>query len=123
MRRMVLYEQQVDLGIEGYPAEKGLYASLLKETRLHRQKDNAWRFVAPRCGTSDTWNLGPLWKAARAFLRENAHRTVALAELYDLWRDRPFGVKDGLLPVLSLAFLLTERSNLAFYREVCFRHD
>ena len=121
MRRMVLLEQEVDLGIEGYPAEKGLYASLLKETRLHRQKDGAWRFVAPRCGKSDTWNLGPLWKAARAFLRKNAHRTVALAELYDLWSDGPFGVKDGLLPVLSLAFMLTERSKLAFYREGVFQ--
>ena len=119
MRRMVLHEQEADLGIEGYPAEKGLYASLLKETGLHREKTNVWRFIAPR-GSGDAWNLGPLWKAARALLRKNVHRTVALSEVYDLWRDKPFGVKDGFLPVLSLVFLMSERSKLAFYRDGVF---
>ena len=121
MRRMVLHEHEADLGIEGFPAERGLYASLLKETCLHRQKGNVWRLIAPRSGRGDKWNLGPLWKAARALLRENAYRTVALSEIYDLWRDRPFGVKDGFLPVLSLVFMMSERSKLAFYRDGVFQ--
>ncbi|MCY4608612.1 MAG: ATP-binding protein [bacterium] len=122
MRRMVVRETKENLGIESFPAERGLYASVLKQTRLHRQRrDGIWHFVAPRHDTSDTSGLAPLWKAARALLRSNAGRTVPLSEIYRLWRDRPFGVKEGFLPVLTLAFMLSERSTLAFYREGVFQ--
>ena len=42
-------------------------------------------------------------------------------EIYDLWRQPPFGIKDGLLPVLAAAFVLSHRRELAFYREGLFQ--
>ena len=44
-----------------------------------------------------------------------------MEELYQLWQDQPYGVKSGLLPVLAVAFLLSQRENLAIYREGVFR--
>ena len=121
MRRMVMQEFEENLGIEGFPAERGLYASVLKQTGLHGPKRNGgWQFVAPR-STNDPFGLLPLWKAARDLLRNHAGRTLALSEVYRLWRDRPFGVKEGFLPVLALAFMLSERGTLAFYREGVFQ--
>ena len=46
---------------------------------------------------------------------------MSVAEIYDIWREAPFGIKDGLMPVLATAFALSNRDNLAFYREGVFQ--
>ena len=121
LRRMVLYEQDERLGIRGFPAEGGLYVSLLETTGLHCKKAEGWRFVSPDTSDVDPNCLGPLWDAARELLRANSDRVVPISDLYKLWRLAPFGVKDGLLPVLAVAFLLSERGTLAFYRQGVFQ--
>lgn len=46
---------------------------------------------------------------------------VRVSEIYDLWRRPPFGVKDGLMPVLAVAFILSCRDVVSVYREGIFR--
>ncbi len=121
LRRMVLNEGEERLGIEGFPAEGGLFASLLEATGLYQKKKQGWTFVAPTANDEDTRNLEPAWQAAIRFLENNAHRTVSAAEVYDIWRQAPFGIKDGLLPVLMVAFILSQRRALAFYRQGIFQ--
>ena len=121
LRRMVLSEGETRLGIEGFPAEGGLFASLLEATGLYRRTIQGWTFVAPTANDEDIRNLGPAWQAATRFLENNAYRTVSAAEIYDIWRQAPFGIKDGLLPVLVVAFLLSQRRDLAFYRQGIFQ--
>ena len=53
LRRMALNEGQERLGIDGYPAEGGLFNSLLEATGLYCQTSNGWRFVAPTPGGND----------------------------------------------------------------------
>ena len=120
LRRMVLHEGQERLGIEGFPAEGGLFASLLEATELYRYTLGGWKFVAPK-PEYDPCNLLPIWEAAAKLLEANAHRTVSVAEIFDLWRKTPFGVKDGLLPVLAVAFALSKSHTLAFYRQGVFQ--
>ena len=64
-----------------------------------------------------------MWNRAINYLKEHANRTVAISELFDMWRKPPFGVKDGLMPILAVAFLFSQRDNLAFYREGTFRAE
>ena len=120
LRRMALHESEHRLGIKGFPAERGLFASLLERTGLHAETANGWRFVEPGSGTEDPHNLGPTWEAAKIHLRSNANRSVSVAEIYDIWRKAPYGIKDGLLPILAAAFLLSQRTTLACYREGIF---
>ena len=121
LRRMALHESEHQLGINGFPAERGLFASLLERTGLHAETSNGWRFVDPASGAEDPHSLGPTWEAAKAHLRSNANRSVSVAEIYDTWRRPPFGIKDGLLPVLAAAFLLSQRTKLACYRDGLFQ--
>ena len=121
LRHMALNEGQARLGIAGFPAEGGLFASLLEATGLYAETAEGWRFVSPGSTGSDPCNLAPAWQAAAGLLAANAHRTVAVAELYDLWREPPFGIKDGLLPILVVAFILSNRHTLAFYRQGIFQ--
>ena len=122
LRRMVLNEGSERLGIRGFPAEAGLFVSLLLPTGLYRKsQDGSWRFSAPEPGSKDRHNLAPAWQAAGDLLRRNSHRAVPVSEIYSVWRRPPFGIKKGLLPVLSVAFLLSQRSSLALYRDGVFQ--
>ena len=123
LRRMVLHEGEERLGIKGFPAEGGLFVSMLESTGLYAQdKDkNTWRFTSPVESKKDSRNLAPMWKAALEHVQEHAGRTVAVSELLDLWQKPPYGVKKGLMPILAVAFLLSQQDKLAIYREGLFR--
>ena len=118
---MVLNEGEPRLGIDGFPAEGGLFASVLEATGLYLDDDKRWRFVSPTKTGIDPCHLAPMWNAAFAYVKQHAKRTVAVSELFELWRKPPFGVKDGLLPILAVAFLLSQRDKLAVYRDGIFR--
>jgi hypothetical protein len=119
LRAMVLNEGERRLGIEGFPAEGGLFASILEATGLYTRGRAGWRFVPPP--DDDPCRLLPIWEAAAAFVKTHADRPIAVSEIYDLWRSQPYGVKDGLMPVLAVAFILSQREDIALYREGIFR--
>ena len=103
-----------DLGFEGknYPAERGLYISLLKETGIH----DASTYKAP----SKDNTLFPLWDAADKLLKSR-QGTVSANEIIDLWGQAPIGLKAGLGPVFLSAFILSRRDRVAVYGEGVFQ--
>jgi len=123
LRRMVLNEGEPRLGIVDFPAEGGLLASLLEGTGLYRMETDVWAFNAP--GDDDPSRLVPMWKAAMQRIKRQRKRPISMAEVYDVWRAPPYGVKDGLMPILGVAFILSQRESLAVYREgvFCARFD
>lgn len=114
----VLNEGLEGLGFEKFPAEKGLFVSLVSSNNLYQKNGSKWSFVAP-VKTSKS-NLYDLWEATKDFLKENSHRNVSVVEIYEIWRQPPFGTKDGVMPLLAVLFMLTERKTLAHYREGMF---
>ena len=121
LRRMVLNEGEPRLGIGGFPAEGGLFASLLEATDLYARRGKRWRFASPITGGDDPCRLAPMWRRAFGYVKEHANRTVAVSELFDEWMKPPFGVKNGLMPILAVAFVLSHRDKLAVYRDGVFR--
>jgi len=120
LRAMVREEGNERLGINGFPAEGGLYASLLEATNLYRRTRGGPRFVPPG-ESGDPACLAPMWKAALNYIKTHGDRTIAVSELFGVWSAPPFGVKAGLMPVLITAFILSERDKLAIYRQGIFR--
>ena len=121
LRRMVLNERDERLGIDGFPAEGGLYYSLLEATGLHQATAEGWQIVSPDGRDGDPCYLEPLWNAGRELLKANSDQAVPASDLYEIWKAAPYGVKEGLLPILAVAFLLSERGSLAFYRQGVFQ--
>ncbi len=119
LKRMVTYEGKDRLGIDGFPAEGGLFASILETTNLYDNSKGT--FCPPSVKSTDSANLTPIWQAATEHLEANANRSVTVAEIYDIWRLPPFGVRDGLMPILAVAYILSKRRNLAFYRDGIFQ--
>ena len=128
LRRMVLSRRcQERLGIEDFPAEGGLFDSLLRATWLYRKIADGWRFDIPgqdgcRPSDCDPCNLLPAWEAAMDFLEDNGHRAVSVAEIYDIWRNSSLRHQGGPAPrILVVAFILSMRSNAVFYRQGVFQ--
>lgn len=121
LRRMVLNEGEPRLGIKGFPAEGGLFASVLEATGLYARHAKSWRFVSPVTSGADPCRLAPLWQKTFDHVKAHADRTVAFSELFDEWRKPPFGVKDGMMPLLAVAFVLSQRDKIAVYRDGIFR--
>ena len=121
LRRMVLNEGEPRLGVKGFPAEGGLFVSMLESTMLYIQHERNWRFTSPLINGDDPCRLTPIWSRAINYLKAHANRTVSLSELFDEWRQPPCGVKDGLMPILAVAFILSQRDKIAVYRDGIFR--
>jgi hypothetical protein len=114
MYRMVTHAHQDRLGYEGYPADAGLYFTVIHDAGLHRKRNGeGWAFgepnQAPRGRSMET-----LWYRTKAEVLE-ANKITSLTDLYAMWRSPPFGLRAGVMPVLSLAFFLAHRSKLALY--------
>lgn len=108
------------LGIQGYPAEGGLFDSLLANTNLYTELEGMWDFRKPNW-EDDPANLQHIWKAASVFLEENSDRAVPLEEIFEIWERPPFGVKRGVMPILGVAFIVSNSNTLAVYREGIFQ--
>jgi hypothetical protein len=109
------------LGIAGYPAHGGLYASLLERTGLYRATPDVggYRFTEPP--TDDPAHLRPLWQAAEEFFKAAGTTGASLKSLFDLWQARPYGLRDGLFPILAIAFVLSRADRLAVYLDGVFQ--
>ena len=114
MKRMAMRSSDVDLGFDGknYPAERGLYISLLQETRIHVSGE----YCAPPKGDA----LYPLWRVADKLLASH-QGIVGADEIIRAWSKEPIGLKSGLGPVFLSAYILSRRDRVAVYGEGIFQ--
>lgn len=118
LHAMINAEGQEALGFEGFPAERGLYETLLRSTGLHRQDaSGAWRFMPPDDEFAEGFKS--LWNATRALFSDTDAR-VGAHEIYKMWSAPPFGMKLGIQPVVLAAFLLAHKANVAVYKDGMF---
>jgi hypothetical protein len=122
MNRMVTHAHLPKLGYEGFPADAGLYYTVLNDPGLHRVRDDGkWEFGDPNLNTRGRSYETFWWRTKGEFLTEG--KSVTLKDLYAAWGRPPFGVRAGVMPVLSLAFYLANRSSLALYVNGVFTPD
>jgi hypothetical protein len=119
MHRMVNHGDRQHLGVEGFPAERGLYETVLSETALHGKiGEDTWGFKNPL--PDDKARLFPLWAATKQSIVDVGAKGLSAEEIYHCWATSPYGVKTGLMPVFLLAFALTHSEHIAVYRDGMF---
>jgi hypothetical protein len=120
--RMITHGDKENLGYEGYPADAGLYYSLLHAPGLHKRgESDRWSFGSPNLNRRGT-SMEALWWATHALVTEPSAE-ITLAEIYTLWGAPPYGVRAGVMPVLALAFFMAHRSVIAMYVGGAFTPD
>ena len=108
------------LGIESYPAERGLYSTILEAAGLHGRTKHGLGFRAPNARSHLGRTFLPMWRKAKETL-ETVEEPVSLSVLYATWMAPPYGVRRGLLPILAMAFILAHQSSVAVYAEGVFQ--
>jgi hypothetical protein len=110
--------RQEHLGFAGNPPERSMYETLLKASRLHRMQGGAFGFHPPDAKAETA--VRELWKAIDGFLGETDNGRQSVEHLFALLRRPPFGLKDGVLPVLLAAVLVHGHAQVALYEEGSF---
>ena len=118
LHRMLDAECAENLGLKGWPAERGLYETMLRMTGLHRKDEQGnWRFAPPEA--ADPANFRRFWKATDDLFRDGEER-VEVRDVYALWHLEPFGVRKGCFPVLLAAYVLSRKETVAVYKDGMF---
>lgn len=118
LKAMVQHGELEGLGIEGNPPEKSIYLSVLRELGIHRCHEGQWQFSAGPTGIDSS--ARPMMKAVRHFLDESAAEARPLSQLFALLRAAPFGLRDGVIPIVACAALLAHEADVAIYENGAF---
>ena len=82
------------------------------------QAGEVWAFGPPE---GDDFNrVAPLWRVIDDFLTTTEKGPRPVIELYNLLRQPPLGIKDGLLPIYLVIAMLYWQAELAVYEEGSF---
>lgn len=109
LKRMVLNQGELNLGIEGYPLEMGLFKILLDDTGIYGKSGKNFVFKAP-----SRKDLKKLWDDTDALLSTNDSSTEII-DVFNFWSTPPYGIKRGLFAFLSLTYIITRSDNIAVY--------
>lgn len=106
------------LGIEGYPPEKSMYLSVLEQHGLHRKGADGWEFGPPKRDADA--GIHAVWEAIQQFFDATQKQPATVETLFTQLRAEPFGLRDGLLPVLLCAALIANDFDVALYEKGTF---
>lgn len=110
---------QPALGIEGYPPERSMYESVLRATGLHTKgESDHWQISAPPKHHST--NLWPAWQRLSDLVFKLQPEPQPLDQVFRALAAAPYGVMDGLHPVLLCAFMTVHADEVTLYREGTF---
>ena len=117
LRAMVEDASLPSLGIEGTPAEFGLYVSVLRETGLHQFVGDSWQLVDPTVAKDVDAGSAAVCSALGDALQNARSGPVSVVDLYERIRRAPYGVRDGLLPVFLFAVLARLGDDVAVFED------
>jgi hypothetical protein len=115
LHAIVVGRGEQHFGIKGYPAEKGLAVTVLERAGLYVRQGERWDFVPP----GETSTFAPLWSLTDGLLE--AGEQVGVADIYRAWGEPPYGVQQGVMPLLLVTYLFSRRHSTAIYAKEAFQ--
>lgn len=116
------HPEEEDLGIEGTPAEYGLYVSIVKSTGMHREReDGTWAFCPPH--EEENPGCFAVWQCIAQQFEAADGRRVPLSEFFEVLTGRPHGVRQGLIPVFLFAYFKANEDEIAVYENGTFLQE
>ncbi|WP_413479517.1 hypothetical protein [Vibrio hibernica] len=114
LQAMLDNEDKDNLGITGFPPEKSMYISCLKNTSIHsREKENNKHWHMDNLSPE----LDSVFNAALDLIKDQESKTVQLSDIKTLWSNAPYGLTQGLIPIYLFAFVKSIVQNIAFYEK------
>jgi len=112
---MLDYGDCQGLGLSGNGPEVSIYTSVLRITGIHRAEHGIWGFYPP---TSP--NITAVWDAIENFCLDSREQARTLDKLYEMLDAPPYGVKQGVIPILLTAVWLYRMDDVSIYKDGTF---
>jgi hypothetical protein len=124
IERMFTYATSPLLGMDRHkkPPEMSMYLSILKRTGVHQSHGASWRIAEPH-PRSDSCQVLPALRRIREIVKENPDSRVNVAALFGELRKPPYGVRDGVIPLLLTIFAISHDKDVAFYKDGSFLRE
>ena len=82
-----------------------MYLSVLKAAKLHREVNHQWMLAVPD-ENDDPCNIAPILGFMRELAEKHADSRIKLTDLLASLRQSPFGLRDGMGPLLLAVFAM-----------------
>lgn len=105
-------------GIQGTGPDYSIYASVFEASSIHREDDGAW-VLGPPSHAAEV-SLTDVWNAIENFCLSAVDEARSLDQLYEALAEPPYGVREGLTPVLLAAVLVYHSEDVSVYQEGSF---
>jgi hypothetical protein len=107
------------MNVDKRPPEMSIYLSVLKQTGLHREDGLVWRIDEPS-PEKDLCRVLPVFRRMGEIVQEKSDSRINVAMLFAELRKPPYGVRDGIIPLLFAVFAIANEKNIAFYKDGTF---
>jgi hypothetical protein len=104
------------------PPEKSMYLSVLAAGNVHRSSKGRHYIEEPLEG-EDCLNLRPALLEIMALLDRAKGARIEAEAIFDRLRGRPFGVREGVIPLLLAIVTSTRAHEIAVYENGTFLHN
>ena len=129
--RMRLIERMFDsateplLGMDPVkkPPEMSMYLSVLQNTDLHQKAGDRWRIGVPEKRADVECRVTPSLNRIREIVQRQPDARVNVAAIFEGLRRAPYGVRDGLIPLLLTVFAIVNEKEVAFYKDGTFLRE
>jgi hypothetical protein len=101
------------------PPEMSIYLSLLQQAQLHVAFGGGWKLQEPK-EENDPCRLRPVLAKFRQILESKTDQRVPVSAIFSELRQAPYGVRDGVLPILLVLILLEHQHEIALYENGTF---
>ena len=108
---------------EKKPPEMSMYLSVLRNTGLHHIQENRWEIGEPNDEIDKKCNVLPTLRRIREIVLEKPDSRINMGALFAELRKPPYGVRDGLIPILLTAFAIAHEQDVAFYKDGTFLRE
>ena len=119
---MLNFADKEDLGFEKFPAEKAMYLALLKATGIHRfdPETGSWNFFSPTEESEHEFKMSFAWNHILEFFSHADKQAEPVSRLYAELGASPYGIKDGIKPILFFAAYLANQNEVAVFDQGIF---
>ena len=104
------------------PPEMAIYLSVLQRGGIHRRVKEEFSLCEPEA-KKDVCNIRPALRRIGEILQERADCRVKVSDLMADLRHPPYGIRDGLSPILITLFAVIHEQHIAFYDNGMFMRE
>lgn len=115
------HEELLGMPKERKPPEMSMYLSVLKASGMHCYSHGEWYLDEPP--KSDPCQLRPAFNKIRQIIESQPDTRVSIQSLFAELRNPPYGLRDGIIPILLAVVAIAYEQEVALYENGTFLRE